>query len=66
MILMTTLFAAAAVTTPCPPIEGLEPLLAPGKILLLGELHGTEESPAFALDVACHAANTGLEVIVGL
>jgi uncharacterized protein (TIGR03067 family) len=66
MILLTTLLAAAAASSPCPPIEGLEPLLKPGKVLLLGELHGTEESPAFTLDVACHAAEAGLEVIVGL
>ena len=33
---------------------------------MLGEIHGTTESPAFALDVACHAAHSDLPVIVGL
>ena len=57
-----TAFAAE----PCAPIDGIQPLLKPGRILLLGEIHGTTESPAFALDVACHAAHSELPVIVGL
>ena len=59
-------FVPAAVAAPCEPIEGLEPLLKPGRILMLGELHGTEESPAFILDVACNAAAKKLPVVVGL
>jgi len=51
---------------PCRPIDGLEPLLKAGNVLLLGELHGTVESPAFVFDVACHAAGKGLPVVVGL
>jgi uncharacterized protein (TIGR03067 family) len=50
----------------CHPIEGIQPLLTPGTTLLLGEIHGTEESPAFALEVACHAARSGLPVVVGI
>lgn len=50
----------------CRPIEGIEPLLKAGRVLLLGELHGTSESPAFALDVACHAAARKLPVVLGL
>src|SRR5436305_6218569 len=42
--------ALAAGTEPpplaCHPVEGLAPLLRPGTILLLGELHGSRESPA--------------------
>ena len=59
-------FGIAFAAEPCAPIDGLEPLLKPGRILLLGEIHGTQESPAFALDVACHAAHSDLPVIVGL
>jgi uncharacterized protein (TIGR03067 family) len=50
----------------CEPIEGLQALLKPGSVLLLGELHGTVESPKFARDVACHAAAAGLDVVVAL
>ncbi len=41
-------------------------MLSPGKIALLGEMHGTEQSPAFALNVACLAAAANLQTIVGL
>jgi uncharacterized protein (TIGR03067 family) len=50
----------------CEPIDGIHALLAPGRVLLLGELHGTVESPAFTGDVACHAAGAGLDVVVAL
>ena len=51
----------------CPPIDGLDGLLGEeARVLLLGEIHGTVESPAFALDVACHAVTAGLPVVVGL
>ena len=40
----------------CEPIEGIQALLKPGRVLLLGELHGTVESPEFTREVACHAA----------
>jgi uncharacterized protein (TIGR03067 family) len=56
----------AVAPEPCESIEGIRPLLKPGKVLLLGELHGTMESPAFALDAACHAARSGLPVIMGV
>lgn len=59
-------FGAAAVAEPCRPIDGLQPLLRAGRVLLLGEIHGTMESPAFALEVACHAMELDLAVIVGL
>lgn len=28
-------------------------MLAPGRVVLLGEMHGTEESPAFPAGLAC-------------
>ena len=64
LVLATSVLAAHP--EPCQPIDGIRPLLEPGTILLLGEIHGTEESPAFALHTACHAARSGLPVIVGL
>jgi uncharacterized protein (TIGR03067 family) len=66
LVLIPALAAGVVAAGECPPIEGLEPLLRPGRVLLLGEMHGTEESPAFALDVACHAARAKLPVVVGL
>lgn len=56
----------AAASEPCRSIDGIDPLLRAGNVLLLGELHGTVESPAFALDVACHAARAGIPLIVGV
>jgi hypothetical protein len=47
------------------PIEGLEPLIAPGHTLVLGEMHGTREVPAFAASVVCQAAQNG-PVVLGL
>ncbi len=51
-----TVPAASRWPGPCPAIDGVDPLVAPGSTLLLGELHGTEESPRFVGDVACHAS----------
>jgi hypothetical protein len=51
---------------PCPATAGLEPLLESGTVLLLGEMHGTVESPAFTGAVVCSALERGLEVVVGL
>ena len=60
------LACATPASSGCEPIEGIQALLAPGRVLLLGELHGTVESPAFTGDVACHAAGAGLDVVVAL
>jgi len=59
-------FTSATASGDCEPIGGVKPLLVPGALLLLGELHGTAESPAFTYDVACHAAGAGLDVVVSL
>ncbi len=59
-------FPVLAETPPCHPLGGLDEVLKPGKILLLGETHGTAESPAFVADLACHAAQTGRPVTVAL
>ncbi len=49
-----------------PEIPGLESLTQPGATLLLGEFHGTQESPKFVGRVACHAGVRGRPVAVGL
>ena len=50
----------------CRPIAGVDTLLRKGHALLLGELHGTQEGPAFVGDVACHAARARVPVTVAL
>jgi hypothetical protein len=55
-------FPAAA----CDPVEGVAPFLEPGSILLLGDIHGTAEIPAFASRVACLAHEAGHAVTVAL
>lgn len=49
-----------------PPITGVEPLLQAGRVIMLGELHGTHEAPAFVVRLACYGAQAGLEVRLGL
>lgn len=58
--------AGAAPAADCPPAPGLDALLEPGTVLLLGELHGTREVPAFVETVACRALARDLPVVVGL
>lgn len=65
---------AAALKAPPPdvvkrcgaPVMGMEELLTPGGMVLLGELHGTREIPAFVGTLGCHVASAGVPVVVGL
>ena len=50
----------------CPDVAGLDPLLRKGRILLLGEMHGSRESPAFVAHAACRGLRAGLPVTVAL
>ncbi len=50
----------------CRPFEGLAPLLEPGTLLLIGEMHGTEQGPAFVRDAVCQALRAGRRVTLGL
>ena len=52
--------------TDCASIPGLRPHLTAGRVILLGELHGTREAPAFVGSVVCHGLGLGLSVTVGL
>src|ERR1051326_1106924 len=62
LLLASGVLPAAA----CDPVDGLGPLLEPGSVLLLGEMHGTEESPAFVDRAACLAHKAGQPVTVAL
>jgi hypothetical protein len=49
-----------------PVVNALAALLAAGRILLVGEVHGTREMPAAFGDLVAHAVKMGLHVRVGL
>jgi hypothetical protein len=57
---------AGAAAADCKPIPGSGELLRAGTTVLLGELHGTAESPPVVADLACLALEAGLGVTVGL
>lgn len=49
----------------CNPVEGVEQVLgAPG--VFIGDLHGTEESPAFLRDLSCHVMKSGRPLVVAM
>ncbi len=48
------------------PIIGLSPQAKRGVVMLLGELHGTQEVPRFVAQGACQTASAGTPVTVGL
>lgn len=50
----------------CQPIWGLDTLLNPGQVVLLGEIHGTVEGPGYVGKMACVGVQKGLKVSVGL
>ncbi|HVS12334.1 MAG TPA: hypothetical protein VMV46_00280 [Thermoanaerobaculia bacterium] len=66
------LFAAGpALALDCPPLAGgdareLRALLARGRVVLLGEVHGTAEAPAAVAALACRALTTGVPVTIAL
>lgn len=66
--MISLLAAAALLTAPpaCAPLPGSDALLArPERILVVGETHGTTETPAVFLALVCEAAAQG-PVTVGL
>jgi peptidoglycan/xylan/chitin deacetylase (PgdA/CDA1 family) len=53
-------------TLSCTDVPGLAPLLHAGHVVLLGEMHGTNESPLFLRNAVCTALQNGHAVTVGL
>jgi hypothetical protein len=49
----------------CPPVPGVESLLERAAVVLVGEIHGTAESPAFVAALACRALAASRSVTVG-
>ncbi|WP_141588241.1 hypothetical protein [Myxococcus sp. AB056] len=59
--------SAAAMDFECGlPILGLGKQVKPGGVLLLGEMHGTQEVPRFIAQASCQTAVAGTPVTVGL
>ncbi|MFP2909970.1 hypothetical protein ACLESD_34010 [Pyxidicoccus sp. 3LFB2] len=59
--------APSAVAIECGlPIIGLGKQVKPGGVLLLGEMHGTQEVPRFLAQTVCQVAVAGTPVTVGL
>ncbi len=50
----------------CNPLNGLDEILIPGQVVLLGEIHGTKEGSEYIGIMACHALRKDLEVTIGL
>lgn len=50
----------------CRSVSEIFPLLKRGNVLLFGEIHGTQEIPAFIADVVCMAAKKQIPVTLGL
>lgn len=48
------------------PVEGIDALLRPGGLVMLGEMHGTRQIPAFVGDLVCAGATRGLAVRLGV
>ncbi|HEX6200040.1 MAG TPA: hypothetical protein VF150_07255 [Thermoanaerobaculia bacterium] len=66
LLLVLLVAPGPAAASECGDVPGLDPLLEPGAVLLVGEMHGTEQAPAFVREVTCAALAAGLPVTVGL
>jgi hypothetical protein len=58
--------AGTAAAPVCRPVPGIDRLISSGAIILVGEIHGTEESPAFFTDLVCGALSSANSVTVAL
>ncbi len=59
------LFAAPSMQG-CRQILGAEKILKPGALVMLGEMHGTQEAPQFTGDLVCAALSKGFHVNLAL
>ena len=65
--MIVALAALAAATMPCTPVPGAEKLWRPEiRWVVIGEMHGTAETPPAFLNLACLAARSGRPVTVAL
>lgn len=64
--LVLLIFTSGCASEICPFVPGLDALLQPKKVILLGEIHGTQEAPAFLNKMICNALNKNMTLTVGL
>lgn len=62
----TSQAAATESAFQCPPLAGFDLLLERSRVLVFGELHGTDQSPAMVGDVVCHVLASGHAVSLGV
>ena len=66
VMVITLSVPIAAQRRTCRSVSGISALLKQGSILLFGELHGTQQAPAFIADVVCRAAKKRIPITLGL
>lgn len=66
LLFILILFLSSCANESCPDIPGLNALLQPKRVILLGEIHGTQEAPEFVNQIVCVALNRNMSVTVGL
>ena len=59
-------YPALAQRPACPPVANVDSVLGPGRVTLFGEIHGTQQSPAFVAGVLCAAAAHHTRATLGL
>lgn len=64
--IVALVLAGRAAASPCPSIAGEDTILRPGAVVLLGELHGTNEAPRAVAGLVCHAVEKKIAVTVAL
>ena len=63
MLATSVIFSTAALA--CEPIENIESVLS-RQVIVLGEIHGTNESPRFAENLVCHLLKAKKRVVLAL
>lgn len=66
LVLITVLHLVATPPRVCRSVPGADSVLRPGVVILLGEIHGTRESPRAVSDLVCLALEKRLSVTVAL
>ncbi|MGZ3447151.1 MAG: hypothetical protein ACXU88_15815 [Myxococcaceae bacterium] len=49
----------------CPDVPGVDDLLAARRLIVLGEVHGTQQAPEFVGALACRSASQGFPLAIG-
>jgi len=66
ILLLCLAFTGSAFGSECDSIPGAGEALQPGTVVLLGEIHGTDQGPSTLERLVCTALDQGLDITVGL